>query len=513
MTKNSIRFAHFVVIAALWLAAGSVDSYVPASTPSLPNKVSSWVWDGTADGARTDLLVVLADQADLSSAAALTTKRERGRWVYETLWETAERSQAPLRTWLDVRGVPYRSFYIVNMIHVLDGDQTLVSALAARPDVARIEANPSVQNLEPDLYSDRVTAVLQNIEWNILQINADDVWAMGYTGQGLVVGGQDTGYDWLHPALKEQYRGWDGSGASHDYNWHDAIHSGGGVCGANSPEPCDDWGHGTHTMGTAVGDDGGSNQIGVAPGATWIGCRNMDRGLGSPTTYLECFEFFLAPYPVGADPGQGDPDLAPDVTNNSWSCPDSEGCSWETLQAAVEAQRAAGIMTVVSAGNEGYDGEYYVCGSVANPPAIYDASYTVGSVTSSGLLSSFSSRGPVNVDESGRLKPDIVAPGSGVRSSWPGTGYSSMSGTSMAAPHVAGAVALLWSAVPSLAHDMAATEAYLNSNTLQIPSSACSSSGVPNNLYGWGQLDIHAAVQAALAHHFYLPIVVQNYRF
>ena len=506
MFKNSIRLAHlFIAIAVLWLAAGSVDSYVPPGPPSPPNKVSPWVWDGTADGARTDLLVLLTDQADLSSAAALTTKRERGRQVYETLWETAERSQAPLRTWLDLRGVPYRSFYIVNMIHVLDGDQTLVSALAARPDVARIEANPSVQNLEPDLYSDRATAALEGIEWNILQVNADDVWAMGYTGQGLVVGGQDTGYDWLHPALKEQYRGWDGSGASHDYNWHDAIHSGGGVCGANSPEPCDDYGHGTHTMGTAVGDDGGSNQIGVAPGAAWIGCRNMDGGWGSPTTYLECFEFFLAPYPVGGDPSQGNPDLAPDVTNNSWSCPSTEGCSWETLRAAVEAQRAAGIMTVVSAGNEGYAG----CGSVANPPAIYDASYTVGSVTSGGLLSSFSSRGPVDVDGSGRLKPDIVAPGSAVRSSLPGTGYGTMSGTSMAAPHVAGAVALLWSAVPSLAHDMAATEAYLNSNTLQIASSDCSSSGVPNNLYGWGQLDI----QAALAHYLYLPIVAQEGRF
>ena len=152
--------------------------------------------------------MLLTDQADLSSAAALTTKRERGRRVYQTLWETGERSQAPLRTWLDLRGIPYRSFYIVNMIHILDGDQTLVSDLAARPDVARIEANPSVQNLEPDLYSDRATersSALLNIEWNILQVNADDVWAMGYTGQGLVVGGQDTGYDWLHPALKEQY--------------------------------------------------------------------------------------------------------------------------------------------------------------------------------------------------------------------------------------------------------------------------------------------------------------------
>src|SRR5205085_7688764 len=120
----------------------------------------------------------------------------------------------------------------------------------------------------------------------------------------------------------------------------------GGVCGTDSVLPCDDSGHGTHTMGTAVGSDGGTNKIGMAPGAKWIGCRNMDRGVGTPARYIECMEFFLAPYPVGGTPAQGDPNLAPDITTNSWGCPPSEGCSATTLQAAVEAQRAAGIFMV-----------------------------------------------------------------------------------------------------------------------------------------------------------------------
>ena len=103
---------------------------------------------------------------------------------------------------------------------------------------------------------------------------------------------------------------------------------------------------GVPTVGSLVGDDGGANQVGVAPGAKWIGCRNMNQGVGTPATYIECFEFFLAPYPVAGTPSQGNPELAPDVTSNSWGCPPSEGCSALSLQAAVEAQRAAGEATV-----------------------------------------------------------------------------------------------------------------------------------------------------------------------
>ncbi|MCC6191654.1 MAG: S8 family serine peptidase, partial [Anaerolineales bacterium] len=256
---------------------------------------------------------------------------------------------------------------------------------------------------------------------------------------------------------------------------------------------CDDYSHGTHTMGTAVGDDGSGNQIGMAPGAEWIGCRNMNRGVGSPATYLECFEFFLAPYPItGTAALDGNPDLAPHVTNNSWGCPDFEGCETNSLLAAVQAQRAAGIMTVVSAGNSGP-----ACDTVDDPPAHHAEVYSIGALqTGTDNIAGFSSRGPVSEDGSGRRKPDLTAPGTGVRSSVPGGGYGTSSGTSMAAPHVAGAVALLWSARPSLVGQVALTEQILNQTAVHISSSDCGSSGWPNNTYGFGRLDVLSAVNA-----------------
>jgi subtilisin family serine protease len=216
----------------------------------------------------------------------------------------------------------------------------------------------------------------------------------------------------------------------------------------------------------------------------------MDQGWGTPATYLECLEFFLAPYPVGGTPADGNPAMAPDVTNNSWTCPPEEGCSWDTLQAAIEAQRAAGILTVVAAGNSGPS-----CSTVQDPPAIYDAAFSVGATDAGDNIASFSSLGPVTVDGSNRLKPDISAPGDNIRSSAPGGDYASASGTSLAAPHVAGAVALLWSASPALKGHVDATERALASSAVPRFSSQCGDPGdaVPNNVFGWGRLDAMAA--------------------
>src|SRR5262249_9198043 len=250
--------------------------------------------------------------------------------------------------------------------------------LARRDDVARIEANPVIVN-QPEVPVDEQARGprLMSVEGGLSYIRAPEVWSLGFTGQGIVVGGGDTGQRFDHEALVSHYRGFNGGSFNHDFNWHDSIHSpaAGGNCGADSPAPCDDSGHGSHTIGTAVGGDGAGNQIGVAPGAQWIGCRNMDRGNGTPARYLECFEFFLAPYPVGGSPAQGDPSKAPDLTTNSWGCPQSEGCSPDTLLSGVAAQRAAGILTVVSAGNSGP-----ACSTVSDPPAIYNQSYTVGAI-------------------------------------------------------------------------------------------------------------------------------------
>ena len=250
------------------------------------------------------------------------------------------------------------------------------------------------------------------IEPGINYTHAPQVWALGFTGQNIVIASADTGVRWTHNALKPHYRGWDGQNADHNYNWHDSIHDSiGNPCGNDSPFPCDDFFHGSHTTGTAIGDDGAGNQIGMAPGAKWIGCRNMDQGDGTPARYIECMELFLAPTRSAA--ARGDPTKAPDITINSWGCPASEGCSANTLQAAVEAQAAAGIHDGSRRGQRR-----------ARPvrrcqiqPAIYAASYTVGALnTGTDTIAGFSSRGPVTADGSNRIKPDITAPGTNTRS-------------------------------------------------------------------------------------------------
>lgn len=475
-------------------------------------KFSPSLLEALASREETTFLVLLAEQADLSHVAGLPTKAAKGRAVYDALRAVARRTQAPLRAELHALGVKYRSFYIVNMM-VVRGDAALALDLAARPDVARLEANPGVRVDLPTPEHDHAStrAHAGTIGWGVSNIRADAVWALGYNGQGIVVAGQDTGYDWDHPVLKTGYRGWAGNAVSHDYNWHDAIHSGGGICGADSPEPCDDNGHGTHTMGTIVGDDGGTNQVGVAPGARWIGCRNMDRTVGTPETYAECFEFFLAPYPVGGDPfSDGNPDLAPHVINNSWTCPPSEGCDdVDSLRMVVENVRAAGILVVVSAGNSGP-----ACETISTPPARHEAAFTVGATDNSDRIASFSSRGPVVLDSTNRRKPDpdVSAPGVGVRSSLPGGGYGYLSGTSMAAPHVTGLAALLWSAVPALIGNVDLTEESIKETARPVFDTSCGGDidGHPNNVYGWGIVDALAAVREGV-NLIFLPAVFKGW--
>ena len=421
------------------------------------DKIDPWVRERLVVEGRADVLIFLAEQADLREAEKLRGRSRRGAFVYERLRSTARRTQGGVLAELTALGLSPRPFWIANMIQT-HLDPLSAEILAARSDVARIVANPEVRNDLPALESS-FGACPPTVEPSLLQIDADAFWNAGFEGRGVVIGGQDTGYDWDHPALKDAYRGWDGVSASHDYHWHDSIHSGGGVCGADAPQPCDDFGHGTHTLGTMVGDTVGV-RVGVAPGARWIGCRNMDQGNGTPATYSECFEWFVAPTRVdGSDP---DPSQAPHVINNSWGCPPSEGCTDpNVMRTVVENTRAAGILVVSSAGNSGSG-----CGSVSTPAAIYEATLTVGSVDGGDNIAGSSSRGPVSVDGSNRIKPDLSAPGVGICSSTLGTGYGTSSGTSMAAPHVAGMAALLISAAPCLEGDVDALEAHLTSHAL-----------------------------------------------
>ncbi len=510
-----------LILSLLFLVLGLSPAKKATARPAWQQKVDQWVLEETSGVAPAEFLVVLEKQADLSGAERLTDKIQKGEYVYQELTNIVRRTQPALIQSLRLSAVDYRSYWVTNMVWVR-GDAAVVESLARRSDVARIVANPRVRLdiIEP-LASVQDSDEANGIEDSLVLVKAPDVWAAGVTGQGVVVGGQDTGVDWDHPALKNQYRGWDGQTADHDFNWHDAIHeenpnsSPGNRCGYDSPEPCDDHlsGHGTHTMGTMVGDDGGDNQIGMAPGAKWIGCRNMEQGEGTPASYAECYEWFIAPYPLGGDPMQdGDPAKAPHVINNSWSCPIGEGCTEpQILQQVVENVRAAGIVTVHSAGNSGPS-----CSSIRTPAAIYDASFTVGATQFVNLadpdevIAVFSSRGPVISGEISLLKPDITAPGVGIQSSYPGGSYSSLDGTSMAAPHVAGLVALLISANPDLAGDVDGLEQAIKDTAVPFTSDqGCggdSPAAVPNHVYGWGRIDAFAAYKTVAISRIFSPV-------
>jgi subtilisin family serine protease len=313
----------------------------------------------------------------------------------------------------------------------------------------------------------------------------------------------DTGIAWEHPALKSHDRGFDGTNVSHDYNWHDAIHNAvaENSCGSDTLAPCDDDGHGTSTASLVVGDDGAGNQVGVAPGARFIGCRNMDQGVGTAARYTECFQFLMAPTDHnGANPR---PELAAHVINNSWGCPaptrpQGEDCTDPNiLRSIVENVRAAGIVVVVSAGNDGP-----ACSTILDPPALYDTSFTVGATNNSDAIASFSSRGPITVDGSNRLKPDICAPGVNTRVARPGGTYTtSFSGTSGSAPHVTGAIALLFSAAPGFIGHVSETIDLLEKTATPLVSTqdcgGLPGSAVPNPVFGFGRVNAAAAVDRA----------------
>jgi len=486
-----LRATPFAVLA---LACGSA-----LAAPVEPGLLDQARRDG-----RVEALLVLPDQARpaLAPLDAGADYRLRRRALVDALRARAATQQAGLRAWLDARGIAYRPYWIANLVWVRAGAADL-AALAARDDLGRIAANPRLAaHLPRSARAAAADGAVGGIAWGVQKINAPAVWDAGFDGQGVVVGGEDTGYQWDHPALKPHYRGWDGSTAEHAYNWHDAIHDeDGNACGSDAPEPCDDYGHGTHTAGTFAGGDGGANRIGVAPGARWIGCRNMADGVGTPARYVECMQWMLAPTDAaGANP---DPDRAPDVVSNSWTCTADEGCTTGAeIAAAVDNLVAGGIFFAAGAANDGPG-----CGTIAEPPAIYDASFVVGMTDDFDRVNLMSSRGPVA--GTATIRPDVVAPGVSICSSVPGNGYScDWTGTSMATPHVAGAAALLMSVNPALKGRPGQIAELLRASAVtdgvsdpsHPPPGGCGGLTMadwPNYQAGYGRIDVLAAALAA----------------
>ena len=399
----------------------------------------------------------------------------------------------------------------------------LLKNLAERSDVLEITNNPKSKLSLPPQNSNYNLPENLIKTWGITRIGADSVWSLGYRGQGVVVGGADTGYDWTQPALKTKYRGWNAATntADHNYNWFDAIRpdsvTAGNPCGTNAIAPCDDQQHGTHTMGTMVGgfqiNGTDSTAVGVAPDARWIGARNMDRNNGTLARYIACFQWFTAPTDLaGRLPN---PKLAPHVINNSWYCDASEGCipsNYNLMEQALNATRASGIVVVVSAGNAGPN-----CSSFPGPAGFFDKAFSIGATQSNDTIAGFSSRGPVTNDGSNRRKPNVSAPGVGVLSTFPNGNFGVYSGTSMAGPHVVGAVALMISANPQLAGQVDTIERILEltCRPMQTTQNCGTISGlsIPNNTYGWGRINALEAVKKGLLYKRPTTKTIENQTF
>ncbi|MGQ9840877.1 MAG: S8 family serine peptidase [Anaerolineae bacterium] len=414
------------------------------------------------------------DPAALSAFAAGTAGADRlaqRKGIVAALQADTERQTAGLRAFLEeavalgqARNV---SHFWASPVTALEAQPALIAALAARDDVAQVRPDAEFRLEEVHFEPVAATTGPDRLPWNLEMLDvglAQD--GLGLDGTGVTVAILDTGVDWQHPALLNQYRGYRGHlPAVHRGNWHVSTDEG-------YLYPGDGYGHGTHVMGIIVGDDGQGNRIGVAPAARWIAVKVFtNSGYTYESWIHDAFQWIIAP--------EGDPALAPDVVNCSWG---SNIGSDARFRPDVLALRAAGILPIFSAGNQGP-----VQGSI-NSPASYPEAFAVGAVDEERRVTNFSSRGP---GPWGDIKPEVVAPGANIRSAFPGGSYMKASGTSMAAPHVAGLVALLLQARPHASPGDIAALLRATAQPLEGP--------VPNNNTGWGLVNAYAASMRLVA--------------
>lgn len=483
---TSLAVAIGLSVGAPPAASATASPQLAATDPVAPAEKIEPELRRSLNSDETDFWIRFSDRADLSRARQVSDWSERGQAVFDGLQATARTSQSEVVDELDKEGVRYTSYWVTNAILVEDGSAELATRLASEPSVTQIhetsrfelEEPPAGQPADPAPMARAATGAP---EWGVRAINADDVWATGIAGQGITVANIDTGVDGDHAALKGSYRGFDAATGlfDDDYNFFDAD----GACPDGSG-PCDLRDHGSHTMGTMVGDDHQGNQTGVAPGARWIaanGCNSC-----SNDAMIASAQWMLAP--TAADGSAPDPAKRPHVINNSWgsNVPTNE----PFMEDIIAAWDAAGIFSVWSNGNEGPE-----C-RTAGSPGSRTLTYSVGAYAEDKTIAGFSSRGP---GQDGEIKPNIAAPGVAVRSAMGDGTYAAMNGTSMAAPHVSGAVALLWSAVPALIGDIESTRALLDETAHDVDNTTCGGTADDNPTWGEGELDALALVNAGVA--------------
>lgn len=463
---------------------------VPAAQEDPLAKIEKQVLNEVAEKGQTDYFIVMKEKADLSPADKLATKIQKGEFVYSTLRVTADRTQKELRAYLDQQGAQYTSYYIANTILVRGGSRDLLMAVASIADVASVNANHTYHVEEPKMESAPQTPA--GVEPNLSFVNADDVWALGVTGQGMVLAGNVFGMSWTHPAIQSHYRGWNGYNADHNYNWWDAT-------GTYPNEPNDGSGFGTYIAGILVGDDGAGNQIGMAPGAKTIHCKSItDSTMTNDVFILTCHEWDLAPWDLtGNNPR---PDLAPDAVYSTFF---NSGGDNPIYRDAIDNLISAGILYAFHAGDSGPG-----CSTILSP-GDYQEVLSTGSLlfkdnVSPGKLDDWSGRGPSLLN--GNYFPDVMAPGGDfIRSSFRGGGYTYGNGDVVAGAHTAALVGLLWSANPALRGQVDTTIQIIQDTAVPLTGQIglnCGGDYIdgPNNDWGYGTIDALAAVQAAIAY-------------
>ena len=350
-----------------------------------------------------------------------------------------------------------RDLWMINAVAVNVPPQ-LVNALSVMPQVARIDYD-SVITL-----ATTVTAPPGPAQWNHDLIKVSDVWNEGFTGEGVVIASMDTGVEGAHPDLAASWRGGTNS-------WYDPF--------LFTTQPYDSAeSHGTSVMGVMVGGDASGTQIGVAPGAKWISVKIFKDNLSTTLSAIhDGFQWLLDP--------DGDPltDDAPDIVNASWGLV-AAGCNTE-FQADIDSLKQAGIEVVFAAGNDG------PADASILSPADYSEVISVGAVDSSMTVAGTSARGPSSCSTG--FFPNLVAPGVSVYSTIRSQGfglvlnpYTSVSGTSFAAPHVSAVIALLKGAVPTASYTDIRSVLYSTAVDLGVPGT--------DNVNGYGLIDAHAAL-------------------
>lgn len=424
---------------------------------------------------------VLAMHRDFNARNA--TQQERISTLVPALQAVAEATQPVLIAFLenseDIEKGSIHPLWISNMIYA-KGTAKAIEELSQRGDIDIIELDKKIVLHEFEEVACDVGASPNGREPGHSAIKANKLWQMGYTGYGLRAMVIDTGTDQYHPALEANYAGL--------YFGDEVAYTG---VGSESID-CDN--HGTHVTGTVAGLNRATNDtIGVAFNALWIGSPAIDCGANNSTfSTNQLFQWALNP-----DGNLLTTDDVPAVINNSWGIPThvdgnpgwvGNQCGTGSMN-SLNAAEAGGIAVVFSAGNNGTNGT----STVSNPADLNMGlvnPFSVAAVNGSNLnfpLAGFSSRGPTTCSGTGslKIKPEVAAPGVNVRSSIAGGGYSQFSGTSMASPHVAGAVVLLKEAFPNLTGEAIKLALYNTAIDLGTPGE--------DNSYGNGIIDVMEA--------------------